>query len=85
MPPHVVEMLDADAAQQGLSRTEVINAIVENYYFGSNALVGADAGYMQARKIAPLLAQGLLAEATRNLPETYEEAIELIKRRQQRG
>jgi hypothetical protein len=80
MPSHVVDMLDADAQQQSLTRTEVINAIVENYYFGGSTLQGADEGYKAARRLAPMIAARALAKAVKEMPETLEEAQALFGR-----
>ena len=81
MPAHVLEMLDADATQQSLTRSEVINAIIEGYYFGGSTLQGADEGYKAARRLAPMLAQRILRKAASELPDTLDEAQALLNGR----
>lgn len=81
MPPHVLDMLDTDAAQQGLTRTEVINAIIEGYYFGGTPLQGADEGYKVARRLAPVLAQKMLQKAFEEMPDDLDAAQALLLQR----
>lgn len=81
LPPHVLDMLDTDAQQQGLTRTEVMNAIIENYYYGGGALQGADEGYKTARRLAPMLAQKMLKKACEELPDDLDAAQALLQGR----
>ena len=75
LPPHLVDALDADAAQQGLERSEVLRNLIEAYYFGGAVPQSADAGYLQARRIATRLAHTVLRNTLRDLPPDFDQAM----------
>jgi hypothetical protein len=81
LPPDLVEALDTDAANQGVSRAELIKAILVGHYFGhTTMLIGSDNGYVQARRLAPQLAYMAIRRAMDLLPANFEEALEQIQR-----
>lgn len=80
LPQELVDALDADAAQQGIARAELIKAILTAYYFGdATALVGADKGYLQGRRLGVQLAYLVFKRAAELMPTEYEEAIETLR------
>jgi len=80
LPADLVEILDADASAQGVTRAELIKAILSAHYYGNaSTLVGPDNGYIQARRLAPQLAMFALRRALDLLPDDVDLALESIR------
>ena len=80
LPTNLTEIIDMTAAQSGVSRAELIRGVLESYFFGNTeALVGVDEGYRQARRLAAQIAQHAIRQALEALPDTFEEAMSQLR------
>ena len=77
LPPDLDAAVRDRAMAEGLSPSEMLRLIVQQWAYGSMAT--ADEGYFQARQLAQHLAHVVLQAAINQLPQTYEEAMAIIK------
>lgn len=86
LAPELIDAIDAAAAIQGVSRAEMVKAVLEGYFFGTDqTLVGADAGYTQARRMGTQIAYAMLRRASREFPDDIESALVLVQEERARG
>lgn len=74
LPAHLVAAVDAACEEQGITASELLRALIEQWAYGTTPLAGPDAGYARARSMAAQLAHSALRKALGELPTTHEEA-----------
>jgi hypothetical protein len=86
LAPELVDAIDAAAAVQNVTRAEMIKAVLEGYFFGTDqTLVGADAGYVQARRMATQIAHAMLRRAAREMPDDVDSAMMMVRDERMHG
>ena len=77
-PEDLDAALRARAEAEGLSPSELLRALAQQYVYNEQPSV--DAGYMHARSLAIKLAHEAVSRAVdEHLPRTYEEAIQAVQ------
>jgi hypothetical protein len=79
LPNDLVALVESACAQNGLTISELIRALVTQWASGEVSLSGPSEGYTQARSMASQLAMRALQQALRELPETHEEAVTTLQ------
>jgi hypothetical protein len=79
LPAHLVSAVEAACAEQDLTASELLRAIIEQWAYGSNPLSGPDAGYQRARGMAAQIAHAALRRALESLPTTHGEASTMLQ------
>lgn len=79
LPPDLVSAVDAACTEQGITASEFMRALVSEWAYGRSQLSGPDEGYAQARSMASQLAHAAIKKALGELPDTHEQAIEMLR------
>lgn len=79
LPPHLASAVDAATEEQGITASELIRALIEQWAYGSTPLAGPDAGYERARSMAAQMAHAALRSALGSLPATHDEANAMLE------
>lgn len=79
LPPELASAVDAACAEMGVTPSELLRGLIQQWAYGSSTLAGPDAGYAQARSMASQLAHAALKEALSNIPQSHSEATEMLR------
>ncbi len=79
LPAHLVSAVEAACAEQGITASELLRALIEQWAYGSNPLAGPDAGYERARSMASQLAHAALASALKSIPDDHDDAKTMLE------
>ncbi len=65
-------------AQQGITTSEFLRELIQNWCYGKSALQAPSDGYRQARAMATQLANIAVSQALQSLPDTVEGAAQML-------
>lgn len=79
LPQDLAAAIDAACAEQNITHSEFLRALVSSWVYGQSNLSGPDAGYQQARSMASQLAHAAVSKALETLPESHEGAQTMLQ------
>lgn len=79
LPPHLASAVAAACEEQGITASELIRALIEQWAYGTTPLAGPDAGYQRARGMASQIAHAALRNALESLPASHAEASTMLQ------
>ena len=79
LPAHLVSAVEVACAEQDITASELIRAVIEQWAYGTTPLAGPDAGYQRARGMAAQIAHAALRSALESLPTTHADASTMLQ------
>ncbi len=79
LPSHLVSAVEAACEEQGITASELLRALIEQWAYGTTPLAGPDAGYQRARGMAAQIAHAALRRALESLPTTHTDASAMLQ------